>query len=212
MGTLDISSDHLLDGGDAHDWAQLDGYGDNGAVMFCVSQVEAAAGERAPRLLTRAPVVGQRVWLRLNRPFVFDSIAPFWCLYLPPQMQWHGPADDDLCRLALVRCRLTRAPARDSLDGAAAHVVVLEAIGLCDLAEGPVSGTADATMIARLTEKRVVDGGYTVLTRDVAGEAGEWAILRHDRDLMDLLVYGAWDVDADRMWAGRARVSQASFS
>ena len=212
MGKLDISSDNLLDGGAARDWARLDGYGDNGAVMFCVNQVEAAAGERAPRLLSEAPVVGQRVWLRLNRPFVFDSIAPFWCLYLPPRMQRHGPAGDDLCRLALVRCRLTRAPAKDSEDGAAAHVVVLETIGLCDLAGGPVTGTIDAATIERLTEKLVVEGGYTVLTRDLDGDAGEWAILRHDTELMDLLVYGAWNVDADRMWAGRARLSQASLS
>ncbi len=207
MGKLDISPDNLLAGGDAHDWARLDGYGDNGAVMFCVSQAEAAAGERVPRLLAQAPEVGQRVWLRLSRPFVFDSIAPFWCLYQPPRMQWHGPAGDDLCQLALVRCRLTRAPARDSEDGAAAHVVVLEAIGLCDLADGPVTGTADAAMVARLTQKLVAQDGYTVLTRDLDGEAGEWAILRHDTDLADLLVYGAWDVDADRMWAGRARLS-----
>ncbi len=207
MGKLDTSSTRLsLKAGNTHEWARLDGYGDNGAVMFCANRTEAADGDRAPRLLAEAPEVGDRVWLRLSRPFVFDSIAPFWCLYLPPQMQWHGPSGDDLCRLALVRCRLTRAPAKDGIDDAAAQVLVLETLSLCDLAGGSVSGTIDRVMLERLTEKLVAQGGYTVLTRDVGGDAGEWAIVRHDTGMTDLLLYGVWDSEADRMWAGRARL------
>lgn len=206
---------------DGAGWARLEGYGDRGAVMFCATQADAVDSERAPRLLSEAPKAGSRVWLRLNRPFVFDSIAPFWCLYLPPSMQWpeaeHGPVGEDLCRLALVRCRLLQAPARDGDDGAAAHVQVLEALTLCDLAKGPVSGTADPAILTRLTkgadvQAPVHQGGYTVLARDVDGEVGEWAILRHDTGVSDLLVCGVWDVDRDRMWAGRGRVDQLSFS
>ena len=158
-------------------WACLDGYGDNGAVMFCANQAEAIDGDRAPRLLSEAPAVGSRVWLRLNRPFVFDSIAPFWCLYLPPDMQWHGPAGEDLCRVALVRCRLMHAPARDGEDGAAARVEVLERMGLCDLARGPVTGIADAALLNRLTcapgaQPPLTQSDYTVLARDCEGETG----------------------------------------
>ena len=199
------------------DWARLEGYGDNGAVMFCASQADAADGERAPRLLPEAPEVGARVWLRLDRPFVFDSIAPFWCLYLPPSMQWHGLVPEDLCRIALVRCRLLRAPARDGEDGGAARVTIVEKLSLCDLAKGPVSGVADPGMLDRLTsgpgaQAAVHQGGYTVLARDLDGEAGEWAILRHDTGITDLLVCGVWDAGRDRMWAGRARVDQFSLS
>jgi hypothetical protein len=198
-------------------WVRLEGYGDNGAVMFCANEAEAAASERAPRLLPEAPAPGARAWLRLNRPFVFDSIAPFWCLYLPPDMQWHGPAGEDLYGVALVRCRLMRAPARDGEDGAAARVEVLERLSLCDLARGPVTGTADAALLARLTEAPgaqppVTQSGYTILASDCDGDTGEWAILRHDTGVTDLLVCGAWDVDRDRMWAGRARVGQFSLS
>ena len=193
-------------------WARLEGYGDNGAVMFCANQAEAVAADRAPRLLSEAPAAGARVWLRLNRPFVLDSIAPFWCLYLPPDMQWHGPAGEDLSGVALVRCRLMRAPVRDGEDGAAARVEVLERLSLCDLARGPVTGTADAALLVRLrdapgAQPPVTQGGYTVLARDCDGDAGEWAILRHDTGVTDLLVCGVWDADCDRMWAGRARVS-----
>jgi hypothetical protein len=149
--------------------------------------------------------------LRLNRPFVFDSIAPFWCLYLPPDMQKNGPEGEDLCRIALVRCRLTRAPERDGEDGAAARVEVLETLSLCDLARGPLTGTADAAFLTRLAEAPgaqppIIQGGYTVLATDCDGDAGEWAILRHDTGVTDLLVCGVWDVERDRMWAGRARV------
>lgn len=215
----------LLPGADAPedhaDWARVEGYGDNGAVMFCASQADAVDSERAPRLLSAAPEVGARIWLRLNQPFVFDSIAPFWCLYLPPSMQWHepghGPVSDELCRTALVRCRLLRAPVRDGEDVAAARVQVVEAMTLCDLAKGPVSGTADPALVTRLTsgpgaQAPVTQGAYTVLARDLDGEAGEWAILRHDTGITDLLVCGVWDVERDRMWAGRARVDQFSLS
>ena len=202
------------------DWARFEGYGDNGAVMFCATQADAVDSDRAPRLLAEAPVKGARVWLRLNRPFVFDSIAPFWCLYLPPSMQWHGPVSEDLCQTALVCCRLIRAPVRDGHDGAAARVQVTEVLTLCDLARGPVSGVADPALLNRLTtgpgaQMPVSQGGYTVLARDCDdgdGPCGEWAILRHDTGITDLLVCGVWDVDRDRMWAGRARVDQFSFS
>lgn len=202
---------------EAVDWARFDGYGDNGAVMFCATQADAADSERAPCLLSEAPEVGARVWLRLNRPFVFDSIAPFWCLYLPPSMQWQGLIAEDLCRIALVRCRLLRAPARDDAEGGAARVVVVEKLSLCDLARGPLSGVADPAMLSRLTggpgaQAPVSQGGYTVLARDLDGEAGEWAILCHDTGVTDCLVCGIWDVERDRMWAGRARVDQVSFS
>ena len=198
------------------DWARFDGYGDNGAVMFCASEADATDSDRAPRLLSEAPVEGARVWLRLNRPFVFDSIAPFWCLYLPPEMHWHGPVAEDLCQVSLVRCRLARAPARDGEDGGAARVAVLETMSLCDLARGPLTGAADKAMVRRLCEgpgaqAPVSQGGYTVLARDVDGERGEWAILRHDTGITDLLVCGAWDVDSDRMWAGRARLPEGVY-
>ena len=205
------------------DWARFDGYGDNGAVMFCASEADATDSDRAPRLLSEAPVEGARVWLRLNRPFVFDSIAPFWCLYLPPSMQWHGPGQgplgEDLCRMAVVRCRLLRAPARDGDDGAAARVQVMEVLTLCDLAKGPVSGTADLALMTRLTrgpgaQMPVQQGGYTVIARDgddETGPCGEWAILRHDTGVTDLLVCGVWDVDQDRMWAGRARMPAGAY-
>jgi hypothetical protein len=198
------------------DWARFEGYGDNGAVMFCATQGDAADGDRAPRLRAEAPVAGDRAWLRLNHPFVFDSISPFWCLYQPPTMQWHGPISDELCRLTLVRCRLARAPSRDGDDGAAARVAVLEALSLCDLARGPVSGTAEPAFIDRLTrgpgaQMPVTTGGYTVLTRDIDDESGEWAILRHDTGITDLLIYGVWDVDRDRMWAGRARLPEGAY-
>ncbi len=212
MGKLDISSDRRSRPEDSHGWARLEGYGDNGAVIFFASQVDAADGDRAPRPLSEAPVAGGRAWLRLDRPFVFDSIAPFWCLYLPPAMQCDEPSGDDLKRLALVRCRLLRAPWRDGEDAAVARVAVLEALSLCDLARGPASGEADPAMISRLIEGEGAQpathqGGYSVLTRDIDGCAGEWAILRHDTGAVDLLVYGAWDIDSDRMWAGRARVA-----
>ena len=202
---------------EAFGWARFAGYGDNGAVMFCATQADAADADRAPRLLSEAPEVGGRAWLRLNHPFVFDSIAPFWCLFLPPAMQWHGPISDDLCKVTLVRCRLARAPSRDGEDGAAARVAVMEAHSLCDLARGPVSGDAEASLIARLTDgpgahAPVTQGGYTVLGRDIDDISGEWAILRHDTGITDLLIYGAWDVDSDRMWAGRARLPHTSFS
>ncbi len=212
MGKLDISSDRRSWPEDRHDWARLEGYGDNGAVIFFASQVDAADGDRAPRPLSEAPVAGGRAWLRLDRPFVFDSIAPFWCLYLPPAMQCDEPSGDDLKRLALVRCRLLRAPWRDGEDAAVARVSVLETLSLCDLARAPMSGEADPAMISRLIEGDGAQpvtrqGGYSVLTRDIDGCAGEWAILRHDTGAVDLLVYGAWDIDSDRMWAGRARVA-----
>ena len=217
MGKLDISSDRLSRPENSHGWARLEGYGDNGAVIFFASQVDAADGDRAPRPLAEAPVAGGRAWLRLDRPFVFDSIAPFWCLYLPPAMQCDEPSGDDLKHLALVRCRLLRAPWRDGEDAAVARVAVLETLSLCDLARGPVSGEADPAMISRLIEGEGAQpvtrqDGYSVLTRDIDGSAGEWAILRHDTGAVDLLVYGAWDIDSDRMWAGRARLPQLSFS
>jgi hypothetical protein len=217
MGKLDISSDISPDGGDVHDWARLDGYGDNGAVTFFASQYDAADVDRAPRLLAEAPVAGGRAWLRLDRPFVFDSIAPFWCLYLPPAMRCDDPSEEDLTRLALVRCRLLRAPWRDGDNAAVARVEILESLGLDDLARGMASGEADPVLMSRLIEGEgaqpaVRQGGYSVLTRDIDGCAGEWAILRHDTGAVDLLVYGAWDIDRDRMWAGRARVPQFNLS
>ena len=216
MGNLNISSDISADGRDAHDWARLEGYGDNGAVTFFASQVDAADGDRAPRPLAETPVAGGRAWLRLDRPFVFDSIAPFWCLYLPPAMQCDAPSGDDLKHLALVRCRLLRAPWHDGEDAAVARVEILESLTLCDLARGPASGEADPELMSRLIEGEGAQpvtrqGGYSVLTRDIDGCAGEWAILRHDTGAVDLLVYGAWDIDSDRMWAGRARLPHASF-
>ncbi len=220
MGKIDILPEAPV--APSPGWARVEGYGDNGAIMFCATQDDAADIDRAPRLLGAAPLAGDRVWLRLNPPFVFDSIAPFWCLYQPPVLQWHGPeADgDELSRLALVKCRLARAPARDEDDGAAARVAVLETLTLGDLARGPMSGAADTAIVQRLLSgpgalQPVTQGVYTVLTRDEDGETGEWAVLHHDVGAVDLLVHGAWDGRSDRMWAGRARLSaelQASFS
>ena len=210
---LDVSCDSPARLDIRHDWARLEGYGDNGAVTFCATEADAVEGERAPRVPAEAPVAGGRAWLRLDRPFVFDSIAPFWCLYLPQAMQCDDPSGDDLHGLALVRCRLLRAPWRDGEDAAIARVTILESLSLCDLARGPVSGTADWASMVRLTDgpgalPPVQQGGYTVLARDLGGEAGEWAVLRHDTGITDLLLYGAWDADRDRMWGGRARVPE----
>jgi len=219
MGIIDLTQDAPARGQLAPGWALLEGYGDNGAVMFCANQAEAADVARAPRWAGSAPIAGDRAWLRLNPPFAFDSIAPFWCLYQPPQLQPHGPSPDgdELSRLALVRCRLARAPAHADGEAAVARVAVLETRTLGDLARGPFSGAADAAVIRRLRDgpgalPPLRQGAYSVLTRDVDGVAGEWAIVHHDVGAVDLLVHGAWDIDSDRMWAGRARLPQSSIS